>query len=59
MQKFIKLSNGLHMPNLIQGIPLLRDYANHGFESFYNILKLSLDCGIRAFAGPQRWCGCR
>lgn len=49
MQKFIKLSNGLHMPNLIQGIPLLRDYANHGFESFYNILKLSLDCGIRAF----------
>lgn len=49
MQNFIKLSNGVQMPNLIQGIPLMRDYANHSFDSFYNILKLSLDCGIRAF----------
>lgn len=45
----IELSNGVKMPNLIQGIPLLRDYANKSSKSFYDIIKLSLDSGIRAF----------
>ncbi|MCQ2106158.1 MAG: aldo/keto reductase [Fibrobacter sp.] len=45
----IELSNGVKMPNLIQGIPLLRDYANRSSKSFLDIIKLSLDCGIRAF----------
>jgi len=47
--EYIELSNGVKMPNLIQGIPLLRDYANRSSKSFYEIIKLSLDSGVRAF----------
>ena len=46
---YIKLSNGVNMPCLIQGIPLAGPNAGMGFQEFNRIVHLSVDCGVRAF----------
>ena len=46
---YIKLSNGVNMPCLIQGIPLAGPNAGMGFQEFDRIVHLSIDCGVRAF----------
>lgn len=47
--EYIKLSNGIEMPMLIQGIPLAGPNAGMSFKEFERIVHLSIDCGIRAF----------
>ncbi len=49
MNNTIRLSNGIEMPNLIQGIPLAGPNAGMGYEEFCKIVNLSIDCGVRAF----------
>ncbi len=46
---YITLSNGIKMPNLIQGIPLAGPNAGMDYNEFYRIVHLSIDCGVRAF----------
>lgn len=45
----IQLSNGVEMPSLIQGIPIAGPNAGMSFAEFEKIVRLSIDCGIRAF----------
>lgn len=47
--EYIKLSNDVDMPCLIQGIPLAGPNAGMGFREFDRIVHLSIDCGVRAF----------
>lgn len=49
MNNTIRLSNGIEMPNLIQGIPLAGPNAGMSYEEFCRIVHLSIDCGVRAF----------
>lgn len=49
IKRNITLSNGVQMPRLHQGVPLINSYAAHATEIFSEIIKTSLDNGIRAF----------
>lgn len=45
----ITLSNGIIMPKLIQGLPLIMDFANMTQKSLDNLVQCSIKCGIKAF----------
>ncbi len=47
--EYIKLSNGIDMPCLIQGIPLAGPNAGMEYKEFDRIVHLSIDYGVRAF----------
>lgn len=44
-----ELSNGIHMPMLIQGIPLAGASEGMSFKVFHRIVRFSIDCGISGF----------
>ena len=48
MNTFI-LSNGVEMPQLIQGIPIAGASEGMSFKEFHKIVRYSIDCGIRGF----------
>jgi diketogulonate reductase-like aldo/keto reductase len=45
----IILDNGVIMPSLIQGIPLIMSLSNMKQDRFNNVINYSVKCGIRAF----------
>ncbi|MBQ6741345.1 MAG: aldo/keto reductase [Bacteroidales bacterium] len=47
--KYKELSNGVKMPMLIQGIPLADTNKGMSFKDFHNIIRYSIECGIRGF----------
>jgi len=44
-----ELSNGIKMPMLIQGIPLAGASEGMSFSRFHDIVRYSIDCGIKGF----------
>lgn len=48
MNTFV-LSNGVEMPQLIQGIPIAGASEGMSFKEFHKIVRYSIDCGVRGF----------
>jgi len=44
-----ELSNGVKMPMLIQGIPMAGASQGMSYKEFHNVVRYSIECGIRGF----------